>query len=225
MYHERRSSLPGLLAWVARPEDWSRVLPDGCIDVVWDGVAVSVAGPDTIAKLVPRPPGGSYAGLRFPPGVGPFVLRHSALELRDRSVALDDLWGDASLEPWIEPLSTASDPSVVLERMIASQYAAQRDPDLPLLRAVRDLRAGNPVATVASRVGLSERQLHRRALHAFGYGPKALSRILRLQRALALARRGDALAGVAEASGYSDQAHLARDVRALTGTTLTRLLA
>ena len=40
------------------------------------------------------------------------------------------------------------------------------------------------------RSGLSTRQLQRRALDAFGYGPKLLARILRLGDALALARRG-----------------------------------
>ena len=50
-----------------------------------------------------------------------------------------------------------------------------------------------------------------------------LARILRLQSALARVRAGDSYATVAIERGYSDQAHLARDVRALTGTTLTEL--
>jgi AraC-like DNA-binding protein len=54
---------------------------------------------------------------------------------------------------------------------------------------------------------------------------KRLSRVLRLQRALALARRGLPLATVAATAGYADQPHLAREVRALTGVPLTTLLA
>jgi AraC-type DNA-binding domain-containing proteins len=74
-------------------------------------------------------------------------------------------------------------------------------------------------------VGLSPRQLHRRSLDAFGYGPKTLARVLRLNRALTLARAGVELADVAATTGYADQAHFARDVRELTGTTARALLA
>ena len=66
--------------------------------------------------------------------------------------------------------------------------------------------------------------MHRRSLAAFGYGPKTLARILRFQRALALARAGTPLAEVAVRSGYADQAHLAREVRALAGVPLGRLM-
>ncbi|WP_143615380.1 helix-turn-helix domain-containing protein, partial [Streptomyces sparsogenes] len=67
--------------------------------------------------------------------------------------------------------------------------------------------------------------LHRRSLAAFGYGPKTLARVLRLNRALDAARAGTAFAEVAALAGYADQAHLAREVKALTGVPLGRLLA
>ncbi|OMI40139.1 AraC family transcription regulator [Streptomyces sparsogenes DSM 40356] len=67
--------------------------------------------------------------------------------------------------------------------------------------------------------------MHRRSLAAFGYGPKTLARVLRLNRALDAARAGTAFAEVAALAGYADQAHLAREVKALTGVPLGRLLA
>ncbi|WP_461029927.1 helix-turn-helix domain-containing protein, partial [Streptomyces sparsus] len=70
-----------------------------------------------------------------------------------------------------------------------------------------------------------ERQLHRRAVRAFGYGPKTLARVLRLERALTLARAGLPFARVAADAGYADQAHLAREVKALAGVPLTTLLS
>jgi AraC-like DNA-binding protein len=95
---------------------------------------------------------------------------------------------------------------------------AEGGPPPPEVAAiVAELRRGARVAQVADRVGLSDRQLHRRSLRAFGYGAKRLGRILRLQRALRLADRGLPAAAAAARAGFVDQPHLAREVRALTG--------
>ncbi|REK86328.1 AraC family transcriptional regulator, partial [Streptomyces inhibens] len=86
------------------------------------------------------------------------------------------------------------------------------------------LARGRPVAEVARAVALSERQLHRLSLDAFGYGPKTLARVLRLVRALDLARSGMPYAQVALRAGYADQAHLAREVKSLAGAPMGVLL-
>lgn len=86
------------------------------------------------------------------------------------------------------------------------------------------LGRGRRVGEVARAVGLSERQLHRRCLDAFGYGPKTLARVLRLVRALELARGGVPYAEVAVRAGYADQAHLAREVRSLAGAPMGAVL-
>lgn len=86
------------------------------------------------------------------------------------------------------------------------------------------LDAGRPVAATADELGIGARRLHRRSLAAFGYGPKTLARVLRLQRALALARGGTPLAETAVRAGYADQAHLTRDVRELAGVPPVELL-
>ncbi|WP_133169220.1 helix-turn-helix domain-containing protein, partial [Streptomyces sp. MH60] len=94
-----------------------------------------------------------------------------------------------------------------------------------LLRGLyEEADAGRPVAATADALGVSARALHRRSLAAFGYGPKTLARVRRLQRALALAREGTPLAETAARTGFADQAHLARDVRELAGATLVELL-
>ncbi|MER7163197.1 helix-turn-helix domain-containing protein, partial [Streptomyces lydicus] len=86
------------------------------------------------------------------------------------------------------------------------------------------LARGRPVAEVALSVALSERQLHRLSLDAFGYGPKTLARVLRLVRALDLARAEVPWAEVAARAGYADQAHLAREVKSLAGAPMGALL-
>ncbi|MEU4426659.1 helix-turn-helix domain-containing protein, partial [Actinoplanes sp. NPDC024001] len=84
--------------------------------------------------------------------------------------------------------------------------------------------ADRPVSDIAAVAGLGERQLRRRSVAAYGYGPKTLHRIFRMRRAVALARAGRAFAAVAADAGYADQAHLSRDVRALAGVPLSELV-
>ena len=79
------------------------------------------------------------------------------------------------------------------------------------------------MTAIAGSVGMSERQLHRRCVAAFGYGPKMLARVLRMHRALRAARGGIPFVDVAARSGYADQAHMARDVKALAGVPLRDL--
>ncbi|MFE5711264.1 helix-turn-helix domain-containing protein [Streptomyces sp. NPDC056501] len=227
MYEERPALLDGAVLWtrtlasVSRPgRPVSPVLPDGCMDLIWADGRLLVAGPDTHA-YVPEGNVARYAGIRFAPGEAPAILGVPARELRDRRVALGALWGEAEARRLGERIAEAADPAAALEALALRTAAGAPAPD-PLLRAVvARLDAGRPVAETADAVGLAARQLHRRSLEAFGYGPKTLARILRLQRALALVRAGLPYAEAALRAGCADQAHLARETRALAGTTLT----
>lgn len=224
MYQERRACLPGAVVWtrMLRSGGLTRIVPDGGMDVIWMDGDLIVAGPDTGPHMTRGSPGDRYAGIRFAPGVGPRVLGMPAAELRDVRVRLDALWPAGEVRRMTERIAAVPDPAAALESLII-----ERSPDPladPLTMAIaRALSAGRTVASVSGAAGLSERQLHRRSLAAFGYGPKTLARVLRLNRALAMARRGTPQASVAAAAGYADQAHLAREVKALTGVPLSAL--
>lgn len=251
MYTERASSVPGAVVWTRTAGSGvARVLPDGCMDVILCGDELLVAGPDTRAHLIAEPPGTHYVGMRFAPGTAPEVLGVPAHELRDQRVPLDALWpgprvrrvaelmaervagglgGRVAEGPdrelagrMAEGAAGAADPGAVLEA-VAAPYLRDTS-GFPASAVAERLARGRTVAQVADAVGLGERQLRRRCLHAFGYGPKTLARVLRFTRALDLARGGTAFAEVAAVAGYADQAHLAREVRALAGTPLGELL-
>jgi AraC-like DNA-binding protein len=193
------------------------------MDLLWHEGRLLVAGPDTRA-YVPEGAAGHWAGVRFYPGTGPTFLGVPAHELRDLRVDLADLWPASEVRRGTARVAAAADPVTALEQ-VALDRAAVTDPPDPLLReVVTALGAGRSIAATADRLGLSARQLHRRSLTAFGYGPKTLARVLRLQRALALARTGVPFAETAARSGFADQAHLARDVRELAGMPLGELL-
>ncbi|KFG73056.1 helix-turn-helix transcriptional regulator [Streptomyces mutabilis] len=226
MYAERASRLTGAVVWTNTPHapGTGRVLPDGCMDLLWHDGRLLVAGPDTRAHVTAGT-SGHWAGVRFQPGTAPALLGVPARELRDRRADLADLWPAARVRQLTARVNAAPDPATGLEEAALSRAADTEPPDPLLRRIVAALDAGRPVAATADELGVSARQLHRRSLAAFGYGPKTLARVLRLQRALALARAGTPLAETADRSGYADQAHLARDVRELTGLPPGELLA
>ncbi|GGX51870.1 helix-turn-helix domain-containing protein [Streptomyces fructofermentans] len=225
-YRERASRLGGAVVWTrtAGAGDAAPVLPDGCMDLLWTEGRLFVAGPDTRAHTSHADAGTRFAGVRFFPGTAPAYLGVPAHALRDRRVDLADLWGAARVRRLTERVDAAADPAAALEALAVGRAADAEPPDPRLRAVVAALSEGRSVASTADATGWSERQLHRRALGAFGYGPKTLARVLRLQRALDLARDGTPAAAAALLAGYADQAHLARDVRDLAGTTLGGLL-
>ena len=192
------------------------ILPDGCLDVIVrpDGEAV-VAGPDVTARE--HDAQGRHVGVRFSHGLGPLVLGVPADELTGWVVPLADVVGRAGAAE----LEVGSD--VALRDWVARRLASVHDDDPWAPAAFAAASAGRPVSAIAAGTGLSARTLQRRCRTRFGYGPQHLARVLRLQRALALRRRGEAWADVAAGAGYVDQPHLARECRALTGRAPTRL--
>ncbi|MYR44458.1 DUF6597 domain-containing transcriptional factor, partial [Streptomyces sp. SID5910] len=87
MYAERASRLPGAVVWTSTPtgDGPGRVLPDGCMDLLWHDGRLLVAGPDTRAHATDGSPG-PWAGVRFYPGTAPALLGVPAHALRDRRV-------------------------------------------------------------------------------------------------------------------------------------------
>jgi AraC-like DNA-binding protein len=124
-----------------------------------------------------------------------------------------------------EAMSRAEQPLMQLADWLLERSRYARSPDPLVQEAVTRLRRpGAAVAPLADQLGVSERQLRRRVAAAVGYGPKLLTRVLRLQRALAHARAGDELARAALEAGYADQAHFSSDCRALAGASPGTLL-
>ncbi|MGE7059040.1 helix-turn-helix domain-containing protein [Staphylococcus hominis] len=148
-------------------------------------------------------------------------------ELSGTTVGLTDL--DAPAGELRERLRTA--------RTWADRFAHL---DLVLSRLVRPVRqraevawawqrlaAGAPVAGIAAEVGWSRQHLSARFAAEYGLTPKVVGRVMRFERANRMLRgpRRPTLTEVAAACGYTDQAHLNRDWRALCGATPTEWIA
>jgi AraC-like DNA-binding protein len=195
--------------WTRDPEPEARVrriVPDACVDIVWTGRRLVVAGPATGPKIARTPAGRIAFGVRFRVGAAGAALGLPASELLDLTVPLEDVWPAARLEE-----AANAGPAA-----LAAAVTARLD-DAPDA-AVR-------AAATGLDVGLGARQLRRRFGDAVGYGPKTLERVLRFQRFLALAATEPSLARLAFDAGYADQAHLTRECARLSGLTPAALLA
>jgi AraC-like DNA-binding protein len=201
------------------------VLPDACLDIIWDGVSLFVAGPDTGPVPVLPQPGAIFTGLRFVPGRAPGFLGVPAADLLDIRVELADLWG-TDADRLAERLAGAAAPEAaagLIDVAVASRAATAEasDPMIDGLVALlrREPASHGAVHAASQALSVGERLLHRHCRAAVGYGPKTLERVLRFQRALRLAERSGSLALLAADAGYADQAHLTRECQRMAGTT------
>jgi AraC-like DNA-binding protein len=205
----------------ATPSARTLILPDGCMDLIWDGRRVFVAGPDSRARWHEDRADATYTGLRFSGGLGPALLGIPADQLVDVAPDLEALWPSRAAKELADRI--ASNPAAAFESWMVGRYDFGAVD--PLGRRILAMgEHGLTASAIAERVGLSVRQLHRRCTSLFGYGPRRLSRVLRMRRALDAARRGASLADIAADCGFADQAHLCRETLDLAGTTPTLLL-
>jgi AraC-like DNA-binding protein len=209
-----------------------RLLPDGCLDLVWDGRHARFARPAD--RQVRRPVGDTalVTGIRIRPGWAAVVTGFPVSRLPEVA-DLADVWDPPAARQIADALAAGSSASAcraVLTDAVASRLAGSGGPDPRVLAAVSVL--DNPradVGTAARHAGLSSRQLRRLFDEHIGLPPKILYSILRFQRLRAwLADSGPdpgTLARAAADCGYFDQAHLCRDCARLGGLTPASLLA
>lgn len=207
-----------------------RILPDGCVDLIWHGDHLVVAGPDRVARMASIRTGDISCGIRFRPGSARAMFGVPGEALAGGSTPAADVLGAAEAERLSLALAAAAPAArpELLRRWAGRrlELGAARD---PAVAHVSDLLTADPslrVADLSQRVGYSDRQLRRRVQAEVGYGPKLLARILRLQRTLSLSRadRSLSLSDAALVGGYADQAHLGHECSALAGTTAGVLL-
>ena len=200
-----------------------RVVPDGCVDLIWSEARLTIAGPDRRVRLVALKSGMRLVGARLRPGVAGAALGLPASELCDEAPDATDVLGRDTADALLAAIEAGGDPHAILLRAVEARVRAGRDPD-PLVRAAIAAldRPQARVAAVAADLGVSARHLQRRISDAVGYGPKTLQRVLRFRRLQALAPAP--LAELALDAGYADQAHMTAEVTRLAGIPPVRFL-
>jgi AraC-like DNA-binding protein len=129
---------------------------------------------------------------------------------------------------WLEPTRLAGVADLeraacALEQQLLDRSRSIASPDPLVTHAVTTLLGPSSpsVERLSRALGCSRQHLRRTFDHHVGVGPKLFARVARMQRAVDALQRthGRGIAAVAVALGYSDQAHLCRDLRDLAGVT------
>ncbi len=201
-----------------------QILPDGCVDVVFqlgaDNAEIFAYGSTTRPAVVSLGVGAHYLGVRFQPGMARHFLNHAPASLTDQRLPVDRF-----LDVDLEKLARGVERGEGLMQLETALLSAlqSRQPELSAIdRAVRFLSANYgdvSVAEVARQCGKSVRQIERLFVATLGLTPKVYCSILRMRGALhAISRHNQAdLAGIAMAAGYTDQSHMSKDFARLTG--------
>ena len=184
-----------------------------------------IVGPQTGPIDETLVPGTTIVGIRLRPEAAACVLGLPASTLVDLTLDADELWGDRgdALQELVAGAGSAQQAAAHLERTVSERLAGATAPDPVVAEGVRRLTSGRRagVASMASSLFISERQLRRRFEAATGLTPTTLHRILRFQRFLALAwtseRPSTQIGRLAVEAGYTDQAHLNREAGRLEG--------
>ncbi|WP_232488601.1 helix-turn-helix domain-containing protein [Brevibacterium antiquum] len=172
---------------------------------------------------------GAMAGVQinFTPFAPRAFFDMPAVEFAHRSLDLSDVARPVAVElhervnaatGWPERFDAIDD---VLLRAVHGE-AHLRPEVVESWRQIARSHGGLPVSLVADQVGWSRRHLNGQFRAEFGIGPKEAARVIRFDRARRIIASGrTGLAEVAAVCGYTDQSHLNRDFRLLTGTSPT----
>jgi AraC-like DNA-binding protein len=211
------------------------VVPDGCVDILWVGEKLCVAGPDTRPILEQVRSGCRIAGVRFRPGAAYPWLGVPLSEIVNARIPLAEFWGREAgrLADRVSAATGSIAATTVLQQALLGRIArvGQADRQIAFLRrsaaSVHKESPAGGVRELSRRMGISERTLRRRCIDAFGYGFKTLQRVLRFQRLFCLAALSTHpnLADLALEAGFADQAHMSREVQRLCDTTPAEFVA
>jgi AraC-like DNA-binding protein len=224
------------------PAAFERMLPTGRTHLLvnlYEDEFRTYSGPDCAA--VHRTHGATLAGPRsrstvidtqeqrclvrvdFKLGGAAAFFRLPLSETCDQFVELDQLWGrdGAVLRERLLEARTPKAKLQVLETVLLKHLASSHQSDPAIPSAACALERGVSVAEVTSRLGLLPKTFVRRFRQHVGLAPKLFSRVRRLQRVLGSMSAANSVdwAALAAEHGYTDQAHLIHDFRALTGIT------
>lgn len=202
------------------------IIPDGCVDVVYEHIGTQarciIFGTYSETRPFRINPAATYLGIRFRPGMARHLVDLSPEELADRHLEVPSFLG---LGPdQVAEAATFPAQSELLAQVVARALHHRNAAPTALDRAIEYVQRARSmwhVTGLADLCGISQRQMERRVKAVTGLSPKLLMRILRVQTAISTMQTAPdiRLIELAGDLGYSDQAHMNREFRLLTGQT------
>jgi AraC-like DNA-binding protein len=229
----------------APPQAKERVVPTGTLELAFglvdgvgriydpDGRCQSLTSGAMVSGAYRRPftfdtsDQASAVGVHFKPGCASVLLGVPASELVDQHVDLEALWGRRAheLRDRLCRAATTEERFSLLEAELLSRLGERRAHPIVAYALGVLVRPDARVAAIAKETRVSPRRLIELFTGAVGLTPKRFGRIVRFQRATALARRSAVdWTRIAHECGYYDQAHLIRDCRELADLTPSQLV-
>lgn len=215
-----------------RTPSFHRVLPDGCMDLLFDFMApgdqrASVIGTMTQPFIVTTTGPVDLLGIRFRSGGLSAFLRMDAAELTDDRVSLANFWGPLAGEIWcsLGEATAANRPKLLREMLLArTNGRIQTAPFIHhCVTRIESACGGLRIGDLEKSTGLSARQLERKFTRHLGISPKTFARVVRFKNVAAAAATPTPpdWAALAGDFGYADQSHLVREFKTFSGLTPT----
>lgn len=178
------------------------------------------------AQHIVMPSGAELAGIRFHPAVGYGLFREHFHQPRLLPIDEGHLYGLYDVYDKLKNI-------VSHDRRIALLYAwGEAYLDLPsvipgsLAKALEAIEQGKKPSQLGETVELSQRQIERMFKLWLDMTPKRYQRILRIKQVIEFLRSEGSvsLADVAQQFGFSDQAHMTREFRAIGDITPGKMI-
>ncbi|MED1780446.1 helix-turn-helix domain-containing protein [Brevibacillus fortis] len=216
----------------------SRVIPDGCVDIIFNLGATSIKQGAFLTglmrtyedMLITEPQ--SLLGIRFYAEGAARFLRYPVAMINGHHPNLEDIWGKEADEI-IEGLLEASDTAeriAWLEQELIKRLWMDDPTDQLLLTSMHYLyeyRGNLSMAVLAEKVNYSERTLRRTFQQQLGMSPKELGRIIQFQGLLQVLAKGirTSFTDTALQCGYYDQSHLIKSFHTFYGVAPSKIVS
>lgn len=202
------------------------ILPDGCVDLVFDLQADNangvLYGTTTTLQEIDIHPYTYYLGIRFQAGQSRHFINSTTLTLTNHAEIASDLLRQ-DIRPIIEQITTNCHVTHItklldqhFELCLTRQAPVQHSID-QAIRQVQHSAGRQRINALSQLQRLSSRQFERLFKEHVGITAKQYAAICRFQYATNLVMQGNSLVNTALDAGFSDQSHFNHDIKKLTG--------
>lgn len=182
------------------------VMPDACIDIVFDATGHTepiLMTPHLRIEKLNLGREFHYIGIRFKPG----VFTGKAIDVQKvvgGQLEARQLFAALNSKPQ-QTVRTISDLITLVRRL---KFANIVERNILIENVIKGVQEGLSIDSIANKTGYSPRQLRRKVHSQTGFSPVQLQRVLRFQQTLSTKN---------VAFRFSDQSHLIKEFKAITG--------